>query len=510
MKIAICYPPLPCEKGVPLLSQNRQFQWFSRPTYIFPVVPATAATMLNRAGHDVAWLDGIAEEWTPGAFMENLDAFAPEVVVLETKTPVVKRHWKWIADYKARVGASVKVVLVGDHVTAMPDETMANCPVDYVLTGGDWDFLLMNLVASGFDAAKFEPGIWHRAGTEVLNTGRFRLDHDLKKTPWIDRDLCHWRLYAEKNGNFRRTPGTYIMSGRDCWHAKCTFCSWTTLYPTYRTRDPIDVVDEIGDLIERYGVKEIMDDSGSFPVGEWMRTFCHEIIKRGYQKKLRIDCNMRFGRLAFEDYKLMRAAGFRLVLFGVESANQATLDRFVKALKVEDVERGAEWAHRAGLDVHLTFMFGHAWEGPAEIENTVRLARKMLAKGWASTLQCTMTIPYPGTPLFRELKEKDGLTTLDWDEYDMRRQITKTPLASEDEIKAAVRRVYAGFFQPMALLRRLCSFRTLFDFGFYYRGFRSIMGHLLDFGKSKERRDGTSRPTRPRDRRPRVRGGCPN
>ena len=64
------------------------------------------------------------------------------------------------------------------------------------------------------------------------------------------------------------------MSGRDCWHAKCTFCSWTTLYPTYRTRDPIDVVNEIGDLIARYGVKEIMDDSGSFPVGTWLKTFC--------------------------------------------------------------------------------------------------------------------------------------------------------------------------------------------------------------------------------------------
>ena len=62
MKVAICYPPLPSEKGVPLLSQNRQFQWFSRPTYIFPVVPGTAATMLKAAGHDVLWLDGIAEE----------------------------------------------------------------------------------------------------------------------------------------------------------------------------------------------------------------------------------------------------------------------------------------------------------------------------------------------------------------------------------------------------------------------------------------------------------------
>lgn len=481
MKIAICYPPLPSEKGVPLLSQNRQFQWFSRPTYIFPVVPATAATMLKKAGHEVFWLDGIAEEWTPEEFERRLGECCPDVVVMETKTPVVKRHWKWISEHRSSA-TGTRYVLVGDHVTALPDETMAACPVDYVLTGGDWDFLLKNLVESGFDPSKFEPGIWYRDGGEVKNTGRFRLDHDLNSAPWIDRDLVHWRLYAEKNGNFRRTPGTYVMSGRDCWHAKCTFCSWTTLYPKYRTRNPVDVVDELEMLVSKYGVREVMDDSGSFPVGDWLKTFCNEVIRRGLQKKLRIDCNMRFGRLTFEDYKLMRRAGFRLVLFGVESANQATLDRFVKALKVEDVEKGAEWAHRAGLDVHLTFMFGHAWEGPEEIENTVCLARRMLAKGWASTLQCTITIPYPGTPLFRELKESDGLTTLDWDEYDMRRQITKTPLASEADLKRAVRRVYAGFFQPEALLRRLFSFRTLFDFGFWYRGLRAVIGHLLDFG----------------------------
>ena len=477
MRVAICYPPLKSEKGVALLTQNRQFQWFSRPTYIFPVVPATAATMMKKEGHKVLFLDGIAGELSDDEFEARLAAFKPDYVVLETKTPVVKRHWRWIDAHKGRW----RNVLVGDHVTALPEESMAACGVDFILTGGDWDFLLKNLVAASGDAAKFEPGIWYREGGEVKNTGRFRLDHDLNSAPWIDRDLVNWRLYAEKNGNFRRTPGTYIMSGRDCWHAKCTFCSWTTLYPTYRTRDPIDVVDEIEMLVAKYGVKEIMDDSGSLPVGKWLETFCNELIKRGLPKKLRIDCNMRFGRLTFDDYKLMRRAGFRLVLFGVESANQATLDRFVKALKVEDVEKGCEWAHKAGLDVHLTFMFGHAWEGSAEIANTVRFARRLLANGWASTLQCTLTIPYPGTPLFQELKEKDGLTTLDWDEYDMRRAITKTPLSSEDEIKCAIREVYKGFLQPRALFHRLTTTRNLFDFAFYYRGIRSLLGHLFDF-----------------------------
>lgn len=483
MRVAICYPPFKSEKGVALLTQNRQFQWFSRPTYIFPVVPATAATMLKREGHEVLFLDGIAGEISNDEFESRLASFKPDLVVLETKTPVVKRHWNWIDSHSSN---GFKTALAGDHVTALPEESMNACRVDYILTGGDWDFLLKNLVASAGDTSKFEAGIWYREGGAVKNTGRFKLDHDLNSAPWIDRDLVNWRLYAEKNGNFRRTPGTYIMSGRDCWHAKCTFCSWTTLYPTYRTRDPVDVVDEIEMLVDKYGVKEIMDDSGSLPVGKWLEVFCAEITRRGLNKKLRIDCNMRFGRLGFDDYKMMREAGFRLVLFGVESANQATLDRFVKALKVEDVEKGCEWAHKAGLDVHLTFMFGHAWEGPEEIANTVRFARRLLAKGWASTLQCTLTIPYPGTPLFRELKAADGLATLDWDEYDMRRAITKTPLVSEADIKKAIRDVYSGFLQPMALLHRLTSTRTLFDFPFYYRGVRSLLGHLLDFkGQSR-------------------------
>ena len=459
MRIAIAYPPLKSEKGVALLTQNRQFQWFSRPTYIFPVVPATAATMLKKAGHEVLFLDGIAAELSEGEFESQLAAFKPDYVVIETKTPVVKRHWAWIAAH------DYKVIMVGDHVTALPQESIEKPGVWAIIPGGDWDYGLVDFLNGDRHGGVYP----------------FALRETLKDAPWIDRDLVHWELYAKKNGNFRRTPGTYVMSGRDCWHGKCTFCSWTTLYPKYRTRDPIDVVDEIEMLVTKYGVKEVMDDSGSFPVGEWLTTFCNEMIRRGLPKKVRIDCNMRFGRLTYEDYVLMRKAGFQFVLFGVESANQYTLDRFVKKLKVEDVEKGCEWAHKAGLNVHVTFMFGHVWEGKPEIANTVRLARKLLAKGWASTLQCTLTIPYPGTPLFKELEASDGLVTKDWDEYDMRRAITKTPFVSEQEIKCAIQEVYRGFLQPGALWHRLTSTRTLLDFGFYYRGVRSLIGHLVDF-----------------------------
>lgn len=459
VKLAIVYPPLLSEKGVPLLTQNRQFQWFSRPTYIFPVVPATAATLLKEKGYEILFLDGIASELSPEAFDEKLAAFKPDFVVVETKTPVVKRHLKWAAEH------DYKVIMVGDHATARPEDILGKPGIHAIIKGGDWDLGLIDYLEKGA-----EPGLFD-----------FPLAHDLKSLPKIDRELVNWRLYAKKNGNFRKTPGTYIMSGRDCWHGKCTFCSWTTLYPVYRTRDPIEVVDEIEELVDKYGVKEIMDDSGSFPIGAFLKTFSEEMIRRGLNKRVRIDCNMRFGVLTKDDYLLMRRAGFRLVLFGVESANQYTLDKLNKNLKVEDVKRGAKWASEAGLDVHLTFMFGYPWEGKEEIANTVKLARELLAKGHASTLQCTMTIPYPGTPLFKELDAAGALTTKDWDEYDMRRQIMKTPLVTEEEIKAAIQEVYRGFLAPRALTRRILSTRSLSDLEFYYRGLRSLFGHLMDF-----------------------------
>jgi len=488
LRVAIIYPPIPSEKGVPLLSQNRQFQWFTRPTYIYPVVPALAATQAKLAGHDVAWLDGIASEWSPTVFDEQLAAFRPDLVMIETKTPVVRWHWGYIRGLAARM-PGVRTVLVGDHVTALPEESFAQCPVDFILTGGDYDFLLLNLLAclrdGRLDTEKLEPGIyWREAGGAVRNSGPFRLDHELKTLPQIDRDLTQWRLYAEKNGNFRQTPGTYIMSGRDCWHGRCTFCSWTTLYPSFRTRDPKEVVEEIGHLIERYGVREIMDDTGCMPVGPWLKTFCEELIARGYNKRVRIDCNMRFGRLTEEEYRLMRKAGFRLVLFGMESANQDTLDRLSKGIRVEQILDGARAAARAGLNVHVTVMIGYPWESEAEVEKTVRSARALLRKGYAYTLQVTMLIPYPGTPLFRELDAAGLLLTKNWDEYDMRRQVMKAGV-SEEVTKGAVRRIYRAFLLPGTILHRLASTREpLTDLKFYWRGLLSLLGHFRDFKSS--------------------------
>ena len=318
MKVMIAFPPLYSEKGCPMLGQNRQFQWFNNPCYIYPMVPSYAASLMKAKGFDVIWADYIAEEKTYKEFKELVEREKPDVVLMETKTPVVKRHWQITDDLKA-MSFNPCVAIVGDHVTAMPEETMRNCKADYVLTGGNYDFLLLNICERLKNkSVPLSKGIWYRENGNVINTGKFELDQDLNELPMIDRDLTKWRLYSEKNGNYKKTPGTYTMAGRDCWWGKCTFCSWTTIYPKYRVRTPEKLLDEVGMLIEKYQVKEIMDDTGCFPKGEWLKTFCEGMISRGYNKKVILDCNMRFGALSLEEYRLMKKAGFRLVLFGLE------------------------------------------------------------------------------------------------------------------------------------------------------------------------------------------------
>src|SRR5680860_109448 len=410
MKISISYPPLVSEKGVPLLGQNRQFQWFNSPTFIYPVIPAYLATLLQKNGEEVIWDDGIAEGLSYKAWQERLLTTKPDLLVLETKTPVIKRHWQIINELKNIVDWPLKIVLLGDHVTAEPEESLRYCQVDYVLAGGDYDFGVANLVKFLKKEAYLEPGWYFRTSGEWDKTGKneeinwaggefikavynnsgpkqdYHL-HDLNTLPEIDRELTKWKLYAYKNGNFKYTPGTYMMSGRDCWWGRCTFCSWTTLFPggNFRTRSAKLALDEVGHLID-LGVKEIMEDSGSLPIGAWLQEFCTGMIERGYHKKVTMSCNMRINGITKpETWKLMKQAGFRFILFGLESANQETLDAINKNLKVAEIEPGLKMCKQAGLEPHITAMIGYPWETYEDAKRTVDLAKDLFKKNCVNT-----------------------------------------------------------------------------------------------------------------------------
>lgn len=496
MKIAIAYPPLDNRKGCPTLGQNRQFQFFKEPTYIYPLVPASAATLLKQAGHQAIWLDGIAEGLSYPAFLEVIRREQPDLIAMETKTPVVQQHWKIIEDIKGLFpqmanpkqtqGTVPKVVLFGDHVTALPEESLHNSQVDFVITGGDYDFLLLSL-CNAIKNSRFtelEPGIWYRDNRQTKNSGPFKLNHNLDSLPFIDRDLTRWRLYAHKNGNYKRTPGTYIMSGRDCWYHACSFCSWPTLYPEFRARNPQGVLDEMGVLIDKYGVREIMDDTGTLPAGGWLKEFCAGMVERGYNKKIFLDCNMRFGALSAQDFSLIKKANFRLLLFGLESANQDTLDRLNKGLKVDQVISDCRQARKAGLYPHITIMFGYPWEKYEDALKTLELGKRLLTKGYAYTMQATMVIPYPGTPLFRECQKNGWLKSMNWEDYDMKQPVMQVPM-SDAQLKDLVRRMYAVSFSPGFLFKKALSIRDIDDLRYALRAAKKVAGHIFDFRQER-------------------------
>ncbi|MCG2692466.1 radical SAM protein, partial [Microgenomates group bacterium] len=392
MKICIGYPPLKSKKGTPLLSQNRQFQWFKSPTYIYPVIPASAATLLQSQGHQVVWLDGIAENWTYDQWFDRLKAAQPDLLFMETKTPVIKQHWQIIKNLK-REEPNLRIVLAGDHVTALPKETLKNCPVDFLISGGHYDLSLLSITNS--------------------ITKKCYKGPSFVTLPFIDRNLTKWHLYAYKNGNFKATPGTYTMAGRDCWwrqNGGCSFCSWTTLFPNFSVRTPKSLLDEIGQLID-LGIKEVFDDTGTFMVGDWLTKFCRGMIKRGYNKKIIFGCNLRFGVLTQKDYKLMAKANFRFLLFGLESANQATLDRLNKGIKIDQVEPELKNIKAAGgqLEPHVTCMVGYPWETLSDAQNTVNFTKNLFKKSLISSLQATIIIPYPGTRLLKQAKKNHWL-----------------------------------------------------------------------------------------------------
>jgi anaerobic magnesium-protoporphyrin IX monomethyl ester cyclase len=484
MKIFIGYPPTESEKGIALLSQNRQFQWFSNPSYIFPVILGSAATLLKERGNEVVWIDSIAERISWNDFIKRIDKEKPDLFIFETKTPVIKQHWKLIDKLKMQF-PNLKIVLLGDHVTSFPEESMKNCKVDFVSCGGDFDFNLEELCEwISKKRGKCPSGVWYRNGNKIMNSGKAILKHNLDELPFIDRELIKWELY-EKEYNLQGKPFFYIMSGRDCWWGKCKFCAWPILFPSFRVRSVENVLDEIGMLIKKYNVKEIFDDSGTLMTGKWLKDLCEGMIKRGYNKKIKYSCNMRFGALKQEEFNLMKKAGFRLLKFGLESGNQKTLDKLNKGIKINDILEGCKMAKRAGLTVHLTMIVGYPWETKEDALRTFRLAKELMQSGKADLLQATVLVPYPGTPLWKEAKENNWFlfNPLEYERYDMREPVLKTENSDAIEIASICGKIYTIFLTPSYIFQRMRNIKTWNDFKFNFKGIKAVLGHLKDFVK---------------------------
>jgi radical SAM superfamily enzyme YgiQ (UPF0313 family) len=110
-----------------------------------------------------------------------------------------------------------------------------------------------------------------------------------------------------------------------------------------------------------------------------------------------------------ETLKLMRDAGLYAVKFGVESGDQKVLDLSGKKLNLKTVEKTVRYAKELGIKTHLTFSIGLLGETHQSAQKTIEFAIDMDP----DSVQCSITVPFPGTQYYKYLKDKNYLLTED-------------------------------------------------------------------------------------------------
>jgi len=264
--------------------------------------------------------------------------------------------------------------------------------------------------------------------------------------PVPDRKFTRYQDYQD-NGNFKYLPATYIQAARDCWYHQCSFCAWAKKYPVCETRSVVSVISEINECV-KLGFREIFDDSGTFPVGDWLKSFCQSMIDTGLNKEVTLGCNMRFGALDLEDFDLMKQAGFRMILWGLESVNQSTLDRLSKGIRVEQILPDLYFAKRVGLESHVAAMIGYPWETKDEAFETINFIKRLLIKGYAETAQMSFYDAPEG-------QEKGN-----------------------EEFRKYKNKIYEVGFNPKFWYRKIIKIRSIEDFEYLIKGVKKGLGGL--------------------------------
>ena len=110
-------------------------------------------------------------------------------------------------------------------------------------------------------------------------------------------------------------------------------------------------------------------------------------------------CSSR-ANLDYDNIKFFKDHGLRCFMTGYESGNAEILKNIKKGITLEEMRRFTKACHKAGVDIHATFVLGLPIETKETIENTIRFAKELDV----FSLQVSLAAPYPGTELYEQAK----------------------------------------------------------------------------------------------------------
>ena len=366
-----------------------------------PLGLAYLAAVLEQAGHTVAIFDfGLTPHSELAADVGRVVGFRPDLVGMTAMTNV----WHSAVELaRALKGALASPLVVGGpHATVFPERVAEEPAVDYVVVGEGEETLaeLVELLArtDGSPAAEALSAVrglcFRRAGGTVRTPER-PLIRDLDALPWPARHLCELFRYPLYTPDGQRM--LTVLSSRGCPY-DCSYCFKGIVGRTYRQRSPENLVAELESLVDTYRVRNFyfVDDLFTLDARR-LEAFARRIIDQGLD--IRWQCLARVDRVTPELLALMYRSGCRQVHYGIESADQAILDRIGKRITPAMVREAVGWTRAAGIRSKGYFMLGL----PGDTEETMARTIAFAAELDLDEAMFSLTTPFPGTRLWDEL-----------------------------------------------------------------------------------------------------------
>lgn len=232
---------------------------------------------------------------------------------------------------------------------------------------------------------------------------------DLDDIPFPSRDLIMPPINRYK-GNMPRykMPETSVLWSRGCPHS-CIFCANSVFgHRPIRYRTPENIVRELIELKEKWGVNTVFvyDDEllgQSAYQTRWVRQVLDAITDAGLHRHFTFKCQARCNPQVFSPYDLerMRAAGFKTIMWGIESGSQHVLDSIQKGITPDDVRTVFKWCKQAGIKTYAFMMVGNWGERPEDIE----LSKQLIADIEPDWVQWTVCTPIPPTDFYFKVRQ---------------------------------------------------------------------------------------------------------
>lgn len=310
-----------------------------------------------------------------------------------------------------------KIVLGGEHVTALPEFCLRDAKINgYCVVGeGEEAFVGLLDVLNNKKNINEVGGIGYldEQGKYVMTSSKKRITN-IDELPYPAWDLVPLENYLSSGSGFGVDKGRNmpLVATRGCPYA-CTFCSNPHMWSQrWVARDPKKVVDEMQHWIKVYSANNFdFYDLTAIIRKEWIIDFCKELVSRNVNVTWQLPSGTRSEAIDEEVVVWLKKAGCCQVVYAPESGSEMTLKRIQKKVNIPNLFASMRAAVKQGLFVKMNIVLGFPDDKLSDVLRTYWFLLKCALIGVHDVFIYTFT-PYPGSALFTRLRSEGKINEL--------------------------------------------------------------------------------------------------